>query len=133
MNQVLQAAKNVIKSELFVDEANGVKYSGIPAENVTSLADAIKAVPKRTKLPMTRKQIEKNADKDGNLSFFAEFELSELMVDVDCLNCAVSEWLTGGDDTCLEDVAYRMVQVEKNGNLLMEVSGNVSNWLKENS
>lgn len=133
MNQVLQAAKNVIKSELFVDEANGVKYSGIPAENISALAEALSNVPKRTKLPMTRKQIEKNADKDGNLSFFAEFELSELMVDVDCLNCAVSEWLTGGDDTCLEDVAYRMVQVEKNGNLLMEVSGNVSNWLKENS
>lgn len=131
MNQVFKAAKKVVKSEMFVDEVSGIKYSGIPVAHMTALADAIKAVPKRTILPLSRLQIKEKSYKNGVLSFFVEFELEELMVDVDTRNECVSSWLTGGDDSCLEDISYRMMQVQKNGSLLMEITGNVSNWLQD--
>lgn len=131
-DKIIKLAKNLVKhaSEQSIDD----QTAKVHLVGLNRLEDALKAhkPSKRTKLPLSRQQIEDKADKDGDLSFFAELELSELMVDVDCLNCAMSEWLTGGDDTCLEDISYRMVQVEKNGNLLMEVKGNVTNWLKEN-
>ena len=102
---------------------------------LVQLHDAIHDQPKPTKLPLSVAQVRWMKNKEGFIKFVFPFELSELMNSVDCINSVISAHASGGDDSMLEDISYRAVGVvgrfrpESEGDVLVEVTGNVSKWL----
>ena len=79
-------------------------------------------------LPWDAKQLARHKDENGFIKAILALDMRKLGVDVDCLNDAVSEAITG-NTSALEDISYRPVGVEGE-NVLVEVCGNVDDWLQ---
>lgn len=92
--------------------------------------DAKNLPGKPTKLPLTVGQVNRLQDKKGFITVVVPLSMDELGVGKDCLNDVVSGWITGGVETALEDISYRPVGVKRDC-VLVEVTGNVKNWLAE--
>lgn len=92
------------------------------------LHEAAKAEPKAAKLPLTAGQVKRMTGSNCFISVVVPLSLDELGVDKDCLNDAVSRMVLD-DDSGLEDISYDAVGIDKDGNVLVRVTGDVENWL----
>ena len=92
-------------------------------ENVVMERPTVKALAK----PLTDKQARKMMDDGGFISVVVPLSIGDLGVGVECLNDAVSNMVLG-DPSGLEDILFRPVGV-KGEDVLVEVTGNVRNWL----
>ena len=122
--KIIKAARRVVKQ---ADEALDVAVDLDKA--IKSLEKSI-ATAKDGRIiskALTAGQVKKLA-KDGRLTVRVLLGLDELGVDRDCLNDAVSR-MVAGDESALEDISYEPVGI-KDGQVIVEVSASVEEWLK---
>jgi hypothetical protein len=66
---------------------------------------------------------------DNVLTAIVALDLDEIMTGIECFNDMVSTMIC--DHECsLEDISYRAVGVDKDGLVLVEVSGSIEKWLE---
>ena len=108
-------------------EAQGVTFP-VCLTPAKSVAAGECPVPPLVAKPLSAAQVKKLA-KDGRLTVRILLNIDELSVGRDCLNDAVSE-MVAGDTTALEDISFQPVGV-KDGSVIVEVTGSVANWLRQ--
>ena len=79
--------------------------------------------------PYTKKEARKLV-KHNALKAIVALDFDEIMTGIDCLNDAISTMICG-NECSLEDISYKPVGVDKDGNVLVEVCGSIENWLEE--
>jgi hypothetical protein len=84
--------------------------------------------PKAITKPYTKKEAKK-LFKNNHLKAVVALNFSEITSGIDAVNDAVSEMILGSP-VALEDIDYKPVGVDKNENILIEVSGSIESWLE---
>jgi hypothetical protein len=92
---------------------------------------AARGLKDHVSLPLCAKQIRKMKDKNGFIRLVVALEMGELMVPREELDTRMSQWVTGGDGSLFKDIAYCPLGVDDQEHVLVEIVGNVRDWLKE--
>jgi len=134
--RIVKAARRLLwecgfdrKKHRTADPERNHDRESVSAALLVELHDASLDVPKATKgLPWSIGQLKRRKDKDGFVRAILRLSVADLGVDVDCLNDASSEAITG-EQSALEEISYRPVGVDGE-DVLVEVCGNVDDWLQ---
>jgi len=92
---------------------------------------AARGLKDHVSLPLCAKQIRKMKDKNGFIRLVVALEMGELMVPREELDTRMSHWVSGGDGSLFKDIAYCPLGVDDQEHVLVEIVGNVRDWLKE--